>query len=90
MEPTKRSTNNIQLIWGAALILVGVSVFFKVPLVVPKLKAMALSEGTIGFFSVCLYIIGFILVGGGVRKWIQHFKPEDESSGANPSENDDH
>ena len=89
MEPTKRSKNNIQLIWGAALILVGVSVFFKVPLVVPKLKTMGLSEGTIGFFSVCLYIIGFILVGGGVRKWFLHFKPEETFSEANPSENDD-
>jgi hypothetical protein len=89
MEPTKSSKSNIQLIWGAALILVGISVFFKVPLVVPKLKTMGLSHATIGFFSVCLYIIGFVLVGGGVRKWIQHFKPEEDASDANPSENDD-
>jgi hypothetical protein len=89
MEPTNRSKNNIQLIWGAALILVGISVFFRVPMVVPKLTAMGLSGATIGFFSVCLYIIGFVLVGGGVRKWIQHFRPEEKSSDANPSQNDD-
>jgi hypothetical protein len=89
VEPTKRSRNNIQLIWGAALILVGISVFFKVPLVVPKLEAMGLSGATIGFFSACLYIIGFILVGGGVRKWFLHFRPEEKSSEADPSENDD-
>jgi len=89
MEPTKSSKSNIQLIWGAALILVGISVFFKVPLVVPKLKTMGLTQATIGFFSVCLYIIGIVLVGGGVRKWMQHFKPEEDASEANPSENDD-
>jgi hypothetical protein len=89
MEPTKRSKNNTQLIWGAALILMGIGIFFRLPQVMPKLDAMGLSAFTIGFFRICLYLIGFILVGGGVRKWIQHFNPEEKSSGVKPSDNGD-
>lgn len=89
MEPTKRNNTNIHLIWGAALVLMGVAVFFKVPQVVPKLEAMGQSDFTIGFFRICIYIMGFILVGGGVRKLILYFKPEETDSGGNPSGNED-
>ncbi len=67
----------------------GVAVFFKVPQVVPKLEEMGKSEFTITFFRICMYIMGIILVGGGVRKLIQHFKPEENASGDSPSGNED-
>ena len=84
-----RRNNNYQLIWGAALILMGIAVFFRLPQVVPKLAAMGQSEVTIGFIRICFYIIGFILVGGGIRKVLLHFKAEEEASGDNPSDNED-
>jgi uncharacterized membrane protein HdeD (DUF308 family) len=89
MEPRKRSHNTTQLIWGAVLVLMGVAVFFRLPQVVPKLAEMGQSEFTIGFFRICLYIIGFILIGGGIRKWIQHFQPAEKSSGVSSSDNED-
>ena len=89
MEPTKRKNTNIQLIWGAALTLMGVAVFFKVPQVVPKLEAMGQSAFTITFFRICIYIMGLILIGGGIRKLIQHFKPEEDPSGDRPTGKDD-
>jgi len=70
-------------------VFMGVAVFFKVPHVVPKLEAMGKSEFTITFFRICIYIMGIILVGGGVRKLIQHFKPVEDGSGENPSGNED-
>ena len=89
MEPTKRNNTNLQLVWGAALTFMGVAVFFKVPQVVPRLEEMGQSEFTITFFRICMYIMGIILVGGGVRKLIQRFKPEDNASGKSPSGNED-
>ena len=89
MAPIKRPNNNIQLAWGAALILMGVAVFFRLPQVVPKLTEMGLPAFTIGFFRICLYIIGFVLVGGGVRKWILHFNQKETSSGVPRSDNGD-
>lgn len=89
MEPTKRNSSNIQLIWGAALTLMGVAVFFRVPQVVSKLEDMGQSGFTITFFRICMYIIGIILVGGGVRKLIQHFKPEENTTGDSPSGHED-
>lgn len=67
----------------------GVAVFFKVPQVVPKLQEMGQSDFTITFFRICMYIMGVILVGGGVRKLIQHFKPDEDASGDSPSRNED-
>ena len=67
----------------------GVAVFFKVPQVVPKLEEMGQSEFTITFFRICMYIMGVILVGGGVRKLILHFKPEEDTSGDSTSGNED-
>lgn len=89
MEPTRPTNRNAQLVWGAALILMGIAVFFRLPQVVPKLAAMGQSDFTIGFIRVCFYIIGFILVGGGARKMIQHLKQDDKSVGDTPSDNEE-
>ena len=85
----KRNNNNFQLLWGVALVFMGVAVFFKVPQVVPRLETMGQSDFTIGFFRICIYIMGFILIGGGVRKLIQHFKPAENSTGDAPSSRND-
>ncbi len=67
----------------------GVAVFFKVPQVVPKLEAMGQSGFAITFFRICIYTMGVILIGGGVRKLIQHFKPEEGTSAGSPPGDDD-
>ena len=89
MEPTKPKNSNVQLLWGAALVLMGIAVFFRLPQVVPKLAAMGQSDVTIGFIRVCFYIIGFILVGGGIRKFVSHFKPDEKGSDDTSSDNEE-
>lgn len=78
----------MQLIWGGALILMGVAVFFRIPQVMPKLAEMGQSATTIGFIRVCFYLMGFILVGGGLKKIMGHFKPDEDKSVGDP--NDEH
>jgi len=86
MKPEKQSKISIQLIWGGALILMGVAVFFRVPQVMPKLAEMGQSATTIGFIRVCFYLMGFILVGGGLKKVINHYKSVDHETEQNPND----
>ncbi len=65
---------NIQLIWAAALILMGVAVFFRVPAVAEQVAAAFETEKGLYFFRFSFYLIAVILIGGGIRK-IQKFWP---------------
>lgn len=87
MNDRQQIKNKIQLIWGAALILVGIGVFVRIPQVMPKLAQMGQSPATIGFVRICFYIMGIILLGGGIKKIINYINPtttesSDKSTGS--------
>lgn len=73
------------MIWGCALILIGVAVFFRIPQVMPKLAEMGQSATTVGFIRICFYLMGIVLVGGGLKKIMNHLKPDENNSGTNPN-----
>ena len=69
-----------QLAWGVALTLMGLAVFFRVPQVVPELvKKMNMASGE-ALISFCMYLVGIILLGGGIRKLVAHFGSKDDDS----------
>ena len=88
MTTPGQSNDKVQLIWAAALILMGVAVFFRIPQVMPKLAEMGHSAATIGFVRVCFFIIGFLLVGGGVKKLMHQFKPNENKTARDSKNND--
>jgi len=60
-----------QLIWGVALLLAGIGIFFRIPHIMPKVKQFS----SMSFFiSFCFYLIGILLVGGGFKKIITIYK----------------
>lgn len=77
MKKNIRTKNNVQIVWGTALILVGVAVFFRIPQVMPQLIEMGLSTAKVWLIRIGLFIMGFLLVGGGIKKFLQYFSPED-------------
>jgi len=66
--------NKIQLIWGIALILMGIGVFFRVPVVIEKLYETVKFNSGLYFFRFSFYLIAVILIGGGIKK-IQNYWP---------------
>jgi uncharacterized membrane protein HdeD (DUF308 family) len=68
------SKSNIQLIWGIALLLVGLAVFFRIPQVMPRIAQLEGFSEILPFIRVCFYFMGVILVGGGIRKIWLHFQ----------------
>lgn len=63
-----------QLTWGFLLALAGVGVFFRIPQVMPKVKTIESFASVIGFVYFCFYLLGFLLILGGVRKIFANYK----------------
>ncbi|MEA3231111.1 MAG: hypothetical protein U9Q05_05080 [Thermodesulfobacteriota bacterium] len=58
-----------QLIWGAILLLTGIGVFYRIPLVINKIKTIEQFSGIgIYFAYFSFYFIGAMLTGGGIMK----------------------
>ena len=76
--------NNAQLAWGAALILVGVAVFFRIPQVIPQLVQMGQSTTTVSVIRICFILMGILLVGGGIKKIVQYARPQDSVADKSP------
>jgi hypothetical protein len=89
MDSPRPSKKKTQLIWGAALTLMGVAVFFRIPQVMPKLVEMGQSESTILFIRICFYIMGILLVVGGIKKVMNHIDAGERANGSASNDNDD-
>jgi hypothetical protein len=79
-----------QLIWGIALAVVGVAVFVRIPQVIPELEKLGQFSGVIGFIRICFYLMGIILLGGGIKKIVNYFQAASigKNEQSNDSEND--
>lgn len=73
MNERQQTKRKMQLLWGVALTLVAIGVFVRIPQVLPKLAQMGQSATTVGFIKICFYIMGIILLGGGIKKIINYF-----------------
>ncbi len=76
MKSPNQNKNRTQLVWGLALLLVGIAVFFRIPQVMPRLAQMGQSEATIQFVRIFFYLLGAMLIGGGAHKIIRFLKPD--------------
>ncbi|MGD2269605.1 MAG: hypothetical protein PVI06_04330 [Desulfobacterales bacterium] len=63
-----------QIIWGAALVLAGVGVLFRIPQVLPKVFSIEHFAAIKGFIYFCFYFLSFALIGGGVKKIYRNYK----------------
>ena len=58
----------VHIIWGVALVLAGVGVFYRIPQVMPKIETIKHFVSVIAFIRFSFYLLGILLVWGGVRK----------------------
>ena len=64
--------SNIQILWGAALILAGIGVIFRIPQVLPQIFNFEQFSSIKGFIYFCFYFMAAVLIGGGAQKIIRH------------------
>jgi hypothetical protein len=73
MQRTTR--NNIQILYGIALVLMGIGVFYRIPQMMPELARIGQFAGSLWVIRGCFYFMGIILIGGGIRKIYLNFRP---------------
>ncbi len=64
----KKDNLNVQFIWGIFLFLAGIGVFFRIPQVMPQIKTIQQFNEIIGFIYFCFYLLGTLLIIGGIKK----------------------
>jgi hypothetical protein len=78
MENEKKK---FQLIWGVALVLAGIGVFYRIPQVWPQIEKIEFFSSVLPFIRFCFYLIGIMLVGGGSKKiYENYFKSSTDDS----------
>jgi len=68
------SPNTFQMVYGIALVAMGIGVFVRIDQVMPKLMVYESLAGASWFIRFCFYLMGIILIGGGIKKLIHYFK----------------
>jgi len=70
----KNNKETFQLIWGIALFLAGLGVFFRIPQVMPQIESIKHFSSVLSFIEVCFYLMGIMLTVGGGKKIYLYFK----------------
>jgi hypothetical protein len=74
MNKNDSSRSTLQLIWGIALVMAGVGVFIRIPQVMPRVEQIITSPVSLWIIRFCFILMGILLVGGGMKKVIHHFR----------------
>jgi hypothetical protein len=69
-----RNKSIAQILWGAALVLAGIGVIFRIPRVLPQVFNLEQFSSIKGFIYFCFYFMAVVLIGGGAKKIYQHAK----------------
>jgi uncharacterized membrane protein HdeD (DUF308 family) len=83
-QPAEKSS--MQLYWGIALVLAGVAVLLRNMEIMPKLSEFQSYSKSL---VVIFYCIGIVLIFGGIKKIIHHFKPPRSEASDNSGESSD-
>jgi hypothetical protein len=87
MKKNKQPKNHLQLVLAGVLVSVGVAVILEIPRKMSQLDQLYQSPAKIWAYKICFYLVGILLVGGGIRKAVQYFLPNDQH---NPDITDNH
>ncbi|MEA3428662.1 MAG: hypothetical protein U9Q84_05515 [Thermodesulfobacteriota bacterium] len=64
----------VQLVWGIALVLAGIGVFYRIPQVMPKIEQIKQFSSVMFFIRFCFYFSGVLLIGGGTKKLYDNYQ----------------
>jgi hypothetical protein len=67
-DPQIKDKMVVQVIWGIALVLAGLGVFYRIPEVMLKIEKVEQFAANDFIIRFCLYVLGILLVSGGTKK----------------------
>ncbi|MCF8024718.1 MAG: hypothetical protein K9J79_04455 [Desulfobacteraceae bacterium] len=62
------SRDLLQLIWGVALVVMGVAFFFRISVIMEQAKDIEYLASARVFLRIAFYFMAVILLGGGIKK----------------------
>jgi len=68
-----KNKTTAQMIWGVALILAGMGVFYRIPQVIPKIENIEQFSSAIFFIRFCFYFMGHSTYRGGSKKIYNYY-----------------
>jgi hypothetical protein len=81
-DSKSRNRTTLQMIWGIALVLAGIGVFYRIPQVMPKIERIEQFSSAMFYVRFCFYLLGVLLIGGGSKKiYDNYIKLEGRDSG---------
>ncbi|MBW1698455.1 MAG: hypothetical protein JRH18_22185 [Deltaproteobacteria bacterium] len=63
-----RNRSLVQFIWGIALVMAGIGVFFRTSQLLPRIAQIEQFASLTTYIRFCFYLIGIVLIGGGSKK----------------------
>ncbi len=81
------STQIFQLLWGCALLLMGISFLFRIPEIIAEYSVNEPVFGT-WYVKLSLYLVSILLIGGGVKKIYNLFYQTDHAPASSPDSED--
>ncbi|MBS0013229.1 MAG: hypothetical protein KFF46_04585 [Desulfobacterales bacterium] len=69
----------IQLVWGAALLLMGVAFFFRIPLIMEQVAEIDHFDSVRVFLHIAFYLMAVILAGGGIQKLYRFWQTQKDT-----------
>ena len=76
---------NFQTIWGIALVLAGLGVFYRTPQVIQEIEAAGYFQ-SLGFVRFSCYFLGAALVFGGGKKLFHQLRRGSADEPSDPTE----
>ncbi len=73
----------VQIIWGIALVLAGIGVFYRIPQVMPEIEKIEHFSSIMFFIRFCFYFLGVLLIAGGTKKLYANYNSEKDSDEIN-------
>jgi len=70
---TENRQTRLGLVWGWMLLLMGCGVFYRTHQLGFRIDDVAGAPSTALFIRICLYIMGILLVSGGIKKIRRHY-----------------
>jgi len=68
----------IQIVWGIALVLAGIGVFYMIPQKMAQIEKIEQYSSALALIRFCFYLIGVLLIGGGSKKIYDNYKKIDK------------
>ncbi len=74
--------NSVQVVWGIALMVMGVMVFFRIPEVMSDIETIETFSSSTGFIRFSFYFMAVMLTAGGGKKLINQFGKQHRGNGS--------